>query len=720
MPLSRLNAQVQMTLYTQNIIQKISFDASLIESGVVSEKLKNELHSLVEINGELYLNLLGKKNADFSKMALTNEGILITSSVADVVNMKVPLSVVYKLRGIKGLSYLEIPVQIYPEIDGLIGDVRADSVHQGIGLDLPFSGKDVIVGVIDWGFDFTHPMFYDTSLNKNRIIACWDHWKKSGPGPEKYGYGTVYYGTDELMQAQSDTANNRGFDTHGSHVAGIAGGGGAGVGLKGVAYDCEFLFIQVDWQAGTFMDGVDWMKSIADDLGKRLVINMSFGSYHRATLDTVSFFHTVIKEYSKMGVVMVTSAGNNGNNKMHISKAFNKDTIRSQISMLPNNTSFPRYNGHAVIMWGEKEQSFKAGFDIYNASNNLIHAGELFNTKEWNRNLDSFISIDEDTLFYEVEVESLHPLNQKPNMVFKLSKTQNNWKIALRSTAEKGVVHYWNLIRTTTGISNTGQPFISTHSGWFAGNDSFTVSDPGVVPDVITVAAHNTQITAPNGMVFPGAIANFSSKGPTLDGLIKPDVSAPGVQILSSVSSFTSESYTTDMSVEFNEKKYDFSRFSGTSMSGPAVAGVAALLLEANPYLSPAQVKEILRKTARKDIRTGDLPEGSDNTWGTGKVDAYAAIKLALDTEGEMKPVEVVLKKGVIYPNPSPGKVFYNSPSGLEINKIKVFDMNGKQVLESTIGTASPLDLSYLRAGMYVVKIMEEKPEFHKLILFHF
>src|SRR5690606_7021117 len=141
---------------------------------------------------------------------------------------------------------------------------------------------------------------------------------------------------------------------------GIAGGGGAGVGLKGVAYDCDFLFIQVDWQAGTYMDGLDWMKSIADDLGKRLVINMSFGSYHRATLDTTSFYHTVIKEYSKMGIVMVTSAGNNGNNKMHISKAFDKDTIRSQISMLPNNTSFPRFNGHAVIMWGEKEQSFKA------------------------------------------------------------------------------------------------------------------------------------------------------------------------------------------------------------------------------------------------------------------------------------------------------------------------------------------------------------------------
>jgi minor extracellular serine protease Vpr len=237
---------------------------------------------------------------------------------------------------------------------------------------------------------------------------------------------------------------------------------------------------------------------------------------------------------------------------------------------------------------------------------------------------------------------------------------------------------------------------------------------------VITVAAHNTQVTAPNGNVFPGAIASFSSRGPTMDGLVKPDVSAPGVQILSSVSSFTTENYTKDMSVEFYGKTYDFSRFSGTSMSGPAVAGLAALLIEANPFLSPAQVKEILRKTARKDIRTGDLPEGSDNTWGTGKVDAYAAIKLALETEGEMKPDEIVLKKGVIYPNPSSGKIFYHSPLGVEENKVAVFDMNGKPVLESTIGTVSPLDLSYLRAGMYVVRIMEEKPEFHKVILFHY
>lgn len=89
----------------------------------------------------------------------------------------------------------------------------------------------------------------------------------------------------------------------------------------------------------------------------------------------------------------------------------------------------------------------------------------------------------------------------------------------------------------------------------------------------------------------------------------KPDVSAPGVNVASSISSFTDNNYTLLETVNFKGKEYPFAQFSGTSMSGPATAGVVALMLQANPNLWYNEAKEILQTTAREDVRTGDLSE---------------------------------------------------------------------------------------------------------------
>jgi len=93
------------------------------------------------------------------------------------------------------------------------------------------------------------------------------------------------------------------------------------------------------------------------------------------------------------------------------------------------------------------------------------------------------------------------------------------------------------------------------------------------------------------------AMASFSSRGPgpVLD-ILKPDVTAPGVNILAG--------FTPDASNA--TKGENFAYLSGTSMSTPHVAGVAALLLEANPDWSPSALKSALMTTARRDITLAD------------------------------------------------------------------------------------------------------------------
>lgn len=136
-----------------------------------------------------------------------------------------------------------------------------------------------------------------------------------------------------------------------------------------------------------------------------------------------------------------------------------------------------------------------------------------------------------------------------------------------------------------------------------AGNEgpgAQTLRCPGDVPEVITVGATNSS----------DVIASFSSRGPSTDygdTVIKPDVSAPGVSIKSCYTS--SDTAYAD-------------GWNGTSMATPHVAGAVALLLEADPTLTPAQLKQILEDTA---VELGD--PGKDNAYGSGRIDALAAVQ---------------------------------------------------------------------------------------------
>ncbi|MFT7679923.1 MAG: subtilisin family serine protease [Planctomycetota bacterium] len=184
------------------------------------------------------------------------------------------------------------------------------------------------------------------------------------------------------------------------------------------------------------------------------------------------------------------------------------------------------------------------------------------------------------------------------------------------STASLGWQHNWNPDRATwravcENSIATGMTVI-----YSAGNEGGNVNDPdnvrtpGDVPDVITVGAVNCS----------DQLASFSSRGPVTwqnvapyndhpfrPGYKKPDVVAEGNATLS------------------HNLCLGYTVLPGTSMSTPHVAGAAALILQADPSLDHASVKSILELTAL------DLgPNGNDNRYGWGRIDALAAVDMAL------------------------------------------------------------------------------------------
>ncbi|MDY0395855.1 S8 family peptidase [Virgibacillus halophilus] len=147
-----------------------------------------------------------------------------------------------------------------------------------------------------------------------------------------------------------------------------------------------------------------------------------------------------------------------------------------------------------------------------------------------------------------------------------------------------------------------------------AGNDgpnAQTINTPAINPFIITVGAVSDQNTENRS---DDEIAKYSSRGPTIDSLIKPDIYAPGTDIISLLAAeSTLEKQLPEQVIEKN-----YLQLSGTSMATPICAGVIALMLEANPGLSPNDVKSILKTTA---------PPLLDDYWGY--IDANSAVAMA-------------------------------------------------------------------------------------------
>jgi subtilisin family serine protease len=652
------------------------------------------------IAGSWHASFSGILKNDPDWNAFSDCKVIRGAEVGRIATLRIPLSCISDFPFDAVFNYVELAHRVSPHLDRARYDTRTDSVHAGTGLPQGFHGEDVIIGVTDWGFDYTHPMLYDTLMQESRIIAAWDQFKQSGPSPDLFPYGTEYDTPSELLTAQGDTANIYSYHTHGQHVAGIAGGGGAGIEYRGMAPAAEFLLVTFLIDDAAVIDAFQWMKQKADSLDKRLVINMSWGLHYMGTLDGNSLLSQVISELSEQGVIFVTSAGNNGDVNFHIKKEFAADTMRTRVQF--GTLSVPNMWGQSITMWGEPGQSFHSSLRILSGNNVELAASPFYHTATQQAWLDSFLVVNDDTIFFNLINDAAHPLNGRPHMRLRIKSFSGTYKVILASAAESGVVHYWNVVELTTGVGNWGQALMNPGlPGGLAGNAQYSISEPACAHDAIAVAAHSPEYLSQGGNLLGGQQASFTSIGPLITEEMKPDISAPGVNITSSISSFTDASYFETASVTFNGTEYPFARFSGTSMASPAAAGVVALVLDANPMLTAAQVKAILIETARLDNFTGAIGEDGHVRWGHGKVNAYAAVLLALETVG-VEETELSFRMS-FFPNPALERIQFEWPEEDEVSEVIAFGADGKRLSLPFVSRSA--DVSALPAGIYLIAV---------------
>lgn len=588
-------------------------------------------YNLFYIGSELFVNSFLIVNDEFDKAKFESKGGYINSRSKSIATVSIPVNKINETIEVEGVLYVQIAEKAKSNMDIARSSTWVDWVHQGLQLPQAYFGNGVVVGIIDGGFDYTHPNFYDgTGSNNYRVKRVWEQSATSGTPPSPFTYGRELTTQTAILNAQRDRPNA----SHGTHVAGIAAGAGGGVNTThmGVASQSDLVFVSYNGTDFGIAHGIAYIINYANSVNKPCVINMSLGK-HIGPHDGLSAFDQYCDGIVGNGKILVGAAGNEGGDPLYISKTFTSSD-NTMYSFVQFPWSSNGTNGQTIIdIWGNPNQNYEVAVNIYNTNTNSFEDWTPYiqansnNTYNYTLYDDDFFSPDACSVTIAT---LLYPLNNKRNVQILIDHSAQDdsyrWAmVEIRATS--GQIKMWACdVHTTPGkayFTNYGKG-----SPWVTGSTNSTVGEIGGTGNsIISVGAYNTTDTT------VGNIASFSSKGPTADGRTKPDITAPGNRLAASVSRFDNSylSGGSDWSdvvagVTNGTNNWYFAQMQGTSMASPMVTGIIALWLQAYPHLNQTQALNLIKQNAWTDSHTGTIPSTGNNTWGWGKVDAHEGL----------------------------------------------------------------------------------------------
>lgn len=691
-------------------------------------------HSKLSINepsnlliANRYIPALIQVKPDCSSDELSQFGILVNSKIGNIWSVMIPEKSLPLISTITKIEYAEL--SNYANAARFKNDIerqltKVDKVQNGLQNSLPlnYSGKGVIVGIVDIGFQCNNPTFYTADGKHNRIIRYWQQNNNNGTAPAGFSYGTEY----------TDTATIAGLNdmdgTHGTHVAGIAAGSGfstPGLQYRGMAPEADIILVTIKYANDTLpgsalgdylvanptiIDAYKYIFDYAESVGKPAVINLSWGM-HTGPHDGTSLFDRATELLVGKGKILIGANGNEGDNPMHFYHRFNKDTVGT--IMIENNRQFRQGESVYSDFWGSKKSHFSVKVQFIDTNKNII-AETPFISSAKDTSLHFKFNADTSVFNARFAVNSNYINNNKPNITVSADHSkQRKYAIIAYICSDSSEVHGWNSGAArdwTSGSFRNKLNKLNYESTFIAGDATYTAGENGgtskAVISVGAIAARTSYLNVKGKFIndswytTPPAIARFSSRGPTVDGRIKPNIAAPGYNVPSSLNNKQMAGWMLDRTllktVFKNDTQY-WAAFSGTSMAAPHVTGIVALLLQANPNLTAAQVQDILETTADVDQSTGTVP---NNTYGHGRVNAYSAIIKVLQFSS-LNSLNS-LSAPSVFPNPFSNELsikMQDKTAGI----LRLTDLQGRelQVLETSDKNDYTINTEQLSAGIY-------------------
>jgi subtilisin family serine protease len=575
-------------------------------------------------------------NSQFNSRILSTYGWKYRSNITnDIIEIEGPEGTAQYLTALDGILYVKMPSKVFPSMDSARKLSFIDEIHSTARSSLPksYKGEGVLVGAMENEFDTRHPAFLD-SIGNSRFVAIWDQSDSSGP-ISKYGFGTIK--NRAQIQVDSGFALHAG-EMHGTWITGIAAGSEVGANpYYGVAPKASLIGVKYSSDDNDLINGIKWIFSVADSLNLPCVINMSIG-LQAGPHDGTSLIDRAIDNMSGNGKIIVGAAGNDGNNKTHLRFVLNRNESKSTwISPFQINNPGSMKSVCGIDMWGKQGVYFTSTFFIIDTSTMVYHELQPSISTSANKQfadtlfLTDSVSGKNDTVYFYALAERRNALNNKvhvevtavgsnPNMFLGVKVTNTNTTI--------DTIHTWNIYKKS--FESLGM------SGYSGGDTTMSINEiGGTSKRNITVGSYVSKLNQP---LWNGAAAGveeyiydlnlFSGRGPTVDGRVKPDITAPGCIIVSSLSRNGSDECVVLWPDTMNKSgRYSYSQ--GTSFAAPIVTGIVALMLQVKPTLSPEEAKQVIQQTSYTDAFTGNILTPNNN-WGAGKINAIGAIQTLL------------------------------------------------------------------------------------------
>lgn len=489
-----------------------------------------------------------------------------------------------------------------PFLDAAAVDVGL-RVPPAAGRAVAETGKDVFVAVVDSGFDLSHPMFRD-SAGKLRVAALLDQTDRDAVTNAPRELDTAAL---EAQWGPGGGRAGRDADGHGTHVASTAAGS-AFAGLEGVAPEAKFLLVKTDFINTD--DAVAW--AFAKAGAKPCVANLSLG-HHWGPHDGTDVEERLHEALSGPGKIVVAAAGNEREDNIHVGGNFVADqdeTVTLDLLRQPGPNPAPPFA--AVTLWYSNADAF----DVFlvTPTGEEVAAPNVGNVDQYSL---SVVDIELARKAYnwsnliQVQVTLSAATASAPNSLI------NGWGLRLVCrTATVGRIDGW--------VHNSGFAEFRDHP---LVEQARTIGLPATGRACIAVASHATKTTwtadggtLSDGGAVVGRTSSFSSMGPTRDGRWKPEISAPGHWVTAALAD-GSGSAGDD---RFADTAGRLLTIRGTSMACPVTAGVIALLLQKKKTLTPDQIRDVLKASARHDAHNG--PAEWSPAYGFGKIDVAAAL----------------------------------------------------------------------------------------------
>jgi len=609
-------------------------------------------------------------------------GVKVNCAFDGFVTAQIPMKRLDMVCNLPGVTNVEISRTVEPCTDSTLRVTHAGQVINGTqnGLLKDYDGTGVVVGIIDFGFDFKHRAFMradDRTLS--RIVRVYNTADTTGH-PVVIGGNTM--AGSVFMGAQIDTLTTddpSGY--HGTHTASIAAGTHVS-GYGGMAPGADIVLCAPSSFKWGFLEteiinSIKYIYSYADSVGKPCVISLSVSTPY-GPHDGKDRLSKAISQLVGPGRIFVIAAGNNGGKNLY---TYGTTTQNMPMSMLvgcdnSRHDDALYYEHVQVDIWMRQQNTRPiCQFIIldkltkrivwrsdYISSYSVIYPSEFSQYFEADAAngvgyLQALVSLNPNNFKYDLDA-NVHNLRSKSwtededgvrtsryhigISVYPPSVT--NPRLASTGTVDAWICHgklSWsydyvyidevneNGDTTTRPVSYFRQPMNLVSIGTYAVADSI-ISAGGFIGRNSFYSLRNNTVMYDNVNKTVGSFYQYTSYqtqgyGPT--GKALPTVTAPATNVVAAVSRYASYS-NSNAAVMRDAYNNTWAALTGTSMAAPTVAGIIAQWLQIKPDLSPGDIKRIIAETSIKD----DFTQGSYGYrfGANGKIDALAGAKLLL------------------------------------------------------------------------------------------